>query len=184
MSWNSSTKTPAPAPMDFVTSEFDPPTWTIEGDCSGNPPITVNAQAKTQTLYYKTNVGQAAFPMATADLYGNNVQLTADMALAVSYQGRRLIPDDGSGTVGEYTVDLGANTVSLVTASAVDDEPFIVDIFWPALDGKGPPGDTGPQGPLGGTFPDAPSDNVSYGRRNAAWNGVLSLLGGVLKGPL
>ena len=33
----------------------------------------------------------------------------------------------------------------------------------------GPPGPEGPPGPSGGTFPDAPEDNTTYGRRDAEW---------------
>jgi hypothetical protein len=43
----------------------------------------------------------------------------------------------------------------------------------------GPPGQQGPpgpQGPLGaGTFPDAPSDGVFYGRQNGAWSSVIDM---------
>jgi hypothetical protein len=45
----------------------------------------------------------------------------------------------------------------------------------------GPPGPQGPQGqpgPLGGTFPDAPSDGQTYGRNNAAWSIVTGGSGG------
>lgn len=40
------------------------------------------------------------------------------------------------------------------------------------------PGPPGPAGPAGGTFPDAPSDGTTYGRKNAAWAAVSSGGGG------
>jgi hypothetical protein len=42
----------------------------------------------------------------------------------------------------------------------------------------GPPGPEGPVGPNGGTFPDAPSDGKTYGRKDATWAEVTGGGGG------
>ena len=113
---------------DWVDVSTGQPIDVWGGDCGCPPaPINVTQVQKTLTLYYRAMTGQLDFPLSVFDLYSNNYLLTASSAIAVTRNGGRLMPDDGSG-VGGYTVNVATNTVSLLWPAG-DGEIVIVDLF-------------------------------------------------------
>jgi hypothetical protein len=71
-------------------------------------------------------------------------------------------PTNAVGNNGDFYLD---------TAGSVMYGPKANNV-WPAT-GTSVIGPPGPVGPLGGTFPDAPSDGKTYGRMNAVWNSIV-----------
>jgi hypothetical protein len=73
-------------------------------------------------------------------------------------------PSNSSGNPGDFYLDTAANVIYGPKSSTA----------WPTPGTSliGPIGATGPQGLPGGTFADAPSDGVTYGRKNAGWINV------------
>ena len=92
---------------------------------SGLNPGLIN---KTVTLVYSAQVGQADFSLSLPDHFGNSYPLSISNALHVTVDGVRFIEDDGSGSFGNYTVNIGSNTVTLlVPLSGGNDVVF--DVF-------------------------------------------------------
>ena len=92
---------------------------------SGLNPGLIN---KTVTLIYSAQVEQTDFSLSLPDHFGNSYPLSISNALHVTVDGVRFIEDDGSGSFGNYTVNIGSNTVTLlVPLSGGNDVVF--DVF-------------------------------------------------------
>ena len=92
---------------------------------SGATPGLIN---KTVTLVYQAVEGQADFSLSEPDHFGNTYPLSISNALHVTVNGVRFIEDDGTGTFGEYTINIGSNTVTLLTPLN-DGDIAVFDIF-------------------------------------------------------
>lgn len=90
----------------------------------GQAPI---CSTKTMTLVYPAMVGQTVFSLSGPDHFGNSVAITSAAALEVTIGGIRYVEDDGSGTFGQYTVNLAANTVTLLTPFGTDPVVIVGD---------------------------------------------------------
>ena len=91
---------------------------------AGETPVLIN---KTITLVYPATIGQTVFSLGSPDHYGRGFALTDQNALQVTIGGIRMIEDDGSGTWGQYTVDIGASTVTLLTPFGTDPVVIVGD---------------------------------------------------------
>lgn len=92
---------------------------------SGGNPSLIN---KTVTLVYSAQVGQADFSLSLPDHFGNSYPLSISNALHVTVDGVRFIEDDGSGSFGNYTVNIGSNTVTLL-APLNGGNDVVFDVF-------------------------------------------------------
>ena len=90
---------------------------------SGQAPVYIN---KTIQLVYPATIGQTIFSLNTPDHYGNQWALTDANALQVTVGGIRLVQDDGTG-IGQYTVNLFANSVTLLTPFGTDPVVIVGD---------------------------------------------------------
>ena len=99
------------------------PDWVIQPP----PPANEFLLQKDQSLYYKAIAGQTIFPLAVSDLFGHSATLVDETALAVTRNGARLTPDDGTG-VGGYTFNPDTVTITLLWPAG-DGEILIADIF-------------------------------------------------------
>jgi hypothetical protein len=81
-------------------------------------PMGMPSPAVTAALYFPTTAGKTAYPTTAADLFGHSFTLLADGSngVVVHANGVRLTPDDGSGTLGDYTIDSAASIIDLVRA--------------------------------------------------------------------
>lgn len=77
-------------------------------------PLGQPTPAVVASLYYKTTAGQTVFPLTTPDLLTHSQALANGSGVSVYLNGVRLTPDDGSGTIGDYTVNIGTSTVTLL----------------------------------------------------------------------
>jgi hypothetical protein len=91
---------------------------------AGKAPVVIS---KTVTLVYPITVGQTVFSLSLPDHFGNGFAMTADTVLEVTIGGIRYVEDDGSGTFGQYTVNLDANTVTLLTPFGTDPVVIVGD---------------------------------------------------------
>ena len=117
-----------------VAIPFD--VWTPVTDCDGAPDRIV-VQQKTLSLYYVAIAGQTLFSLSAADLFGQTYVMTTSTALAVTRNGSRVAPDDGSG-VGGYTASTNANAVTLLWPAGAG-EIIIIDLFWEVEPAPPPP---------------------------------------------
>lgn len=80
------------------------------------------ATAVTMRLFYEATGGQTDFGNAL-DLWGNTLDLnTTDLQPVLVYKnGQLLFLDDGSATLGDYTVDHATNRITLLTPAALND---------------------------------------------------------------
>ena len=92
---------------------------------SGTIPGLIN---KTVTLVYKAAVRQQTFSLSLPDHFGNVYPLSISNALHVTVNGARFIEDDGSGAFGQYTVNIGSNSIILITP-LLGGEDVVFDIF-------------------------------------------------------
>lgn len=82
--------------------------------------------------------------------------------------------------------------VTAIDVFAPPPEPIVVDVIT-GIGPAGPPGPQGPQGEVGpegpqgepgDSFPDAPEDSLTYGRRNLDWSRVVAVTGDTMTGRL
>ena len=81
-------------------------------------PFFSSEKAHTSTLYYKAPAAatQSVFPLSVLDLFGNSFGYdpTDPEATEIHVNGVRLLPDDGSGTLGDYNINTATSTITFI----------------------------------------------------------------------
>jgi len=115
-----------------TTYSYDGVGWRILGTSGGAGAGTLSPST-AETLTYDVAGAQTDFVLSTPDRFGGTYALATSAPLeelAVWLNGSRLSLDDGSGTLGDFTVDYVANTVELVAAAQAGDVVQI-DVYLP-----------------------------------------------------